>query len=127
MPVSEFNQTASDKTISVKTDVLNLISNLNEDYTSRLSQDDSLKANVENVFQCSKFIPDNSGSVPRWEIIRDPQKISLFAPLERWKNINTLSNTFISQVKTPIAFYLNLIIFNIDEILTKHWSDFRRI
>ncbi|MDR3668147.1 MAG: hypothetical protein P4L35_14995, partial [Ignavibacteriaceae bacterium] len=28
LPVSEFNQTASDKTISVKTDVLNLISNL---------------------------------------------------------------------------------------------------
>jgi hypothetical protein len=127
LPVSEFNQTATYKTISVKTDTLNLISKANENYANHMSEIDSLKLNVENVYQFSKSIPDNSDSLSRWEIIRDPQIISLFAPPERWKNKNPLSDAFISQVKILIAFNLNLIIFNMDGFLTKHRSVFKRI
>ena len=109
-PVSEFNQVALDKTVSVKTDALNLISKANEDYTSHQSEIDSLKANVENAYQFSKSINNNSESVSQWEIIRDSQRNSLFGLLERWKNKNTLSDTFISQVKILIAFDFNIII-----------------
>jgi hypothetical protein len=109
-PVSEFNQVALDKTVSVKTDALNLISKANEDYTSHQSEIDSLKANVENAYQFSKSISNNSESVSQWEIIRDSQRNSLFGLLERWKNKNTLSDTFISQVKILIAFDFNIII-----------------
>ena len=109
-PVSEFNQVALDKTVSVKTDALNLISKANEDYASHQSEIDSLKANVENAYQFSKSINNNSESVSQWEIIRDPQRNSLFGLLEHWKNKNTFSDTFISQVKILIAFDFNLII-----------------
>jgi hypothetical protein len=109
-PVSEFNQVALDKTVSVKKDALNVISKANEDYASHQSEIDSLKANVENAYQFSKSINNNSESVSQWEIIRDPQRSSLFGLLERWKNKNTLSDTFISQVKILIAFDFNIII-----------------
>jgi hypothetical protein len=109
-PVSEFNQVALDKTVSVKTDALNLISKANEDYTSHQSEIDSLKANVENAYQFSKSIPNNSESVSQWEIIRDPQRNSLFGLLDRWKNKTTLSDTFISEVKILIASDFNTII-----------------
>ena len=109
-PVSEFNQVALDKTISVKKDALNLISKANENYVNHRSEIDSLKANVENAYQFSKSINNNSESVAQWEIIRDPQRSSLFGLLERWKNKNTLSDTFISQVKILIAFDFNIII-----------------
>jgi hypothetical protein len=109
-PVSEFNQVALDKTVSVKIDALNLISKANEDYTNHQSEIDSLKTNVENVYQFSKTIPNNTESIAQWEIIRDPQRNSLFGLLELWKNKTTLSDTFISQVKILIAFDFNMII-----------------
>jgi hypothetical protein len=109
-PVSEFNQVALDKTISVKTDALNLINKANEDYASHQSEIESLKAVVEDAYQFSKSIPNNSESVSQWEIIRDPQRNSLFGLLERWKNKNTLSDTFISEVKLVIASDFNTII-----------------
>ena len=37
-PVSEFNQAALDKTISVKTDAIKLISKANEDYINHQSE-----------------------------------------------------------------------------------------
>jgi hypothetical protein len=109
-PVSEFNQVALDKTISVKTDALNIISKANEDYAIHQSEIESLKAVVEDAYQFSKSIPNNSESVSQWEIIRDPQRNSLFGLLERWKNKNTLSDTFISGVKILIASDFNTII-----------------
>ena len=109
-PVSEFNQAALDKTISVKTDAINLISKANENYTSHQSEIDSLKLNVENAYQYSKTIPNNVETISQWEIIRDPNRSSLFGLLERWKNKNTLSDTFISEVKILIASDFNTII-----------------
>jgi hypothetical protein len=109
-PVSEFNQVALDKTVSLKTDALNLISKANEDYTSHQSEIDSLKVNVENAYQFSKSISNNSESVSQWDIIRDPNKSSLFGLLERWKTKTTLSDTFISEVKLLITSDFNTII-----------------
>ena len=109
-PVSEFNQVALDKTVSVKTDALNLINKANENFSEHQSQIDSLKLNVENAYQYSKTIPNNVETISQWEIIRDPQRNSLFGLLELWKNKNTLSDTFISQVKILIAFDFNMII-----------------
>jgi hypothetical protein len=109
-PVSEFNQAALDKTVSVKTDAVNLISKANDDYLNHQSEIESLKVNVENAYQYSKTIPNNVETIAQWEIIRDPQRSSLFGLLERWKTKTKLSDTFISQVKLLIASDFNEII-----------------
>ena len=109
-PVSDFNQLALDQSLSIKTDALNLISKAADNYSVHQSEIDSLKANVENAYQFSKSIPNNLESVSQWEIIRDPQRNSLFGLLERWKNKNTLSDTFISEVKILIDSDFNTII-----------------
>ena len=109
-PVSEFNQVALDKTVSVKTDALNLISKANDDYINHQSEIESLKVNVENAYLYSKTIPNNAETIAQWEIIRDPQRSSLFGLLERWKSKTKLSDSFISQVKILIASDFNAII-----------------
>ena len=109
-PVSEFNQVALDKTVSVKTDALNLISKANEPYLDHQSEIDSLKVNVENAYQYSKTIPNNIETLTQWEIIRDPNSSSLFGLLERWKSKTKLSDTFIIEVKLLIASDFNAII-----------------
>ena len=109
-PVSEFNQAALDKTVSVKTDALNLISKANDDYLNHQSEIESLKVNVENAYGYSKTIPNNAETIAQWEIIRDPHCSSLFGLLERWKSKTKLSDTFISQVKILIASDFNAII-----------------
>jgi len=109
-PVSEFNQAALDKTVSVKTDAINLISKANENYINHQSEIESLKTNVENVYLYSKTIPNNTETIAQWEIIRDPQRSSLFGLLERWKSKTKLSDTFITQVKLLIASDFNEII-----------------
>ena len=109
-PVSEFNQAALDKTISVKTDAINLISKANDDYINHQSEIESIKVNVENAYLYSKTIPNNNETISQWEIIRDPNSSSLFGLLERWKSKSKLSDTFISEVKLLIASDFNAII-----------------
>ena len=109
-PVSDFNQVALDQSLSIKTDALNLISKAAENYSAHLVELNSLKLNVENAYQYSKTIPNNKETIAQWEIIRDPNRSSLFGLLERWKNKTTLSNTFISEVKILIASDFNTII-----------------
>jgi hypothetical protein len=109
-PVSEFNQAALDKTVSVKSDALNLISKANENYINHHSEIESLKVNVENAYRYAETIPNNAETIAQWEIIRDPQRSSLFGLLERWKSKTKLSDSFISQVKLLIASDFNEII-----------------
>jgi hypothetical protein len=109
-PVSDFNQLSLDQSLSIKTDALNLISKANENYADHQSEIDSLKLNVENAYQYSKTISNNSETISQWEIIMDPNRSSLFGLLERWKNKTTLSDTFISEVKILIASDFNTII-----------------
>jgi len=109
-PVSEFNQLAYQQSVTLKTDALNLISKSNENYIDHQAEIDSLKLNVENAYQYSKTIPNNKETISQWEIIRDPNRSSLFGLLERWKSKTTLSDTFISQVKILIASDFNTII-----------------
>ena len=109
-PVSDFNQVALDQSLSIKSDALNLISKAAENYSAHLVELNSLKLNVENAYQYSKTIPNNKETIAQWEIIRDPNRSSLFGLLERWKNKTTLSNTFISEVKILIASDFNTII-----------------
>jgi PBP1b-binding outer membrane lipoprotein LpoB len=109
-PVSEFNQAALDKTISVKTDAINLISKANDDYINHQSEIESIKVNVENAYLYSKTIPNNTETIAQWEIIRDPQRSSLFGLLELWKTKTKFSDTFISEVKLLIASDFNAII-----------------
>src|ERR1035437_7528922 len=109
-PVSDFNQVAYDQTLSIKTDALNLISKAGDNYSDHQSEIDSLKLNVEYAYQFSKTIPNNEETISQWEIIRDPQRSSLFGLLERWKNKTKLSETFITQVKLLIASDFNTII-----------------
>ena len=109
-PVSDFNQVAYQQSVSIKTDALNLISKANENYFVHQFEIDSLKLNVENAYQFSKTISNNQETISQWEIIRDPNRSSLFGLLERWKNKTTLSDTFISEVKLLIASDFNMII-----------------
>jgi|ERR1035438_2921915 hypothetical protein len=109
-PVSDFNQVAYQQSVSIKTDALNLISKANENYFVHQFEIDSLKLNVENAYQFSKTISNNQETISQWEIIRDPNRSSLFGLLERWKNKTTLSDTFISEVKLLIASDFNEII-----------------
>jgi hypothetical protein len=109
-PVSEFNQLAYQQSVNLKTDALNLISKSNENYIYHGAEIDSLKLNVENAYQYSKTIPNNKETISQWEIIRDPNRSSLFGLLERWKSKTTLSDAFISQVKILIASDFNAII-----------------
>jgi hypothetical protein len=109
-PVSEFNQAALDKTVSVKSDALNLISKANDDYLNHQSEIESLKVNVENAYRYSQTIPNNTETIAQWEIIHDPQSSSLFGLLELWKSKTKLSDTFISEVKILIVSDFNAII-----------------
>jgi hypothetical protein len=109
-PVSEFNQVALDQSLSIKSDALSLITKASDDYSVHQSEIDSLKLSVENAYQYSKTIPNNTETIAQWEIIRDPQRSSLFGLLELWKSKTKFSDTFISQLKLLIASDFNAII-----------------
>src|SRR5665647_2482081 len=94
-PVSDFNQLAYQQSLSIKSNALTLISRADENYTDHQSEIDSLKLSVENAYQYSKTIPNNNETISQWEIIRDPQRSSLFGLLELWKTKTKFSATFV--------------------------------
>jgi PBP1b-binding outer membrane lipoprotein LpoB len=108
--VADYNQLAYDQTLSLKSEAVNLISKANENYIDHQSEIDSLKQNVQHAYLYSKTIPNNDETISQWEIIRDPNRNSLFGLLERWRIKTQLSETFISQVKILIASDFNALI-----------------
>src|ERR1035441_2776661 len=82
-PVSDFNQGAYQQSVSIKTDALNLISKANENSSVHQLEFASLKLNVENAYKFSKTISNNQETISQWEIIRDPNRSSLFRSEER--------------------------------------------
>jgi hypothetical protein len=102
-PASDFNETAYQQSISVKTRAVDLIGKSNEPYNDHREEIDSLKNEVETAYQFARTIPGNDETISQWEIIRDPNRSSLFGLLERWKAKTRLSDSFISQVRILIG------------------------
>jgi hypothetical protein len=103
IPVAEYDQSAYDQAVSLKTESLTLMNKANESYSLHQIESDSLKVKVEAAFNYSANRPNNSESANQWEILKDPGRNLLFGFLERWKGKDHLSPEFISGAVSLIS------------------------
>jgi hypothetical protein len=58
---------------------------------------------VEKAYEYAKGRQKNEETTKQWEIIKDPQRNSLFGFLKRWEEKATLSPAFIKEAKGLVS------------------------
>jgi len=103
MSVAEFDQSAYDQAVSLKTKSITLMNKANESFLLHKVESDSLKARVEAACIYSAGRLNNSETTAQWEIMKDPGRSQLFGFLDRWEKNDHLNPVFIAEVDLLVA------------------------
>ena len=103
LPGAEFDQSALDQAISIKSESITLMNKATESFALYRIESDSLKAKVESAYNYSSERVNNSESTSQWRIMKDPVRSLLFGFLERWEQRGHLSREFITEADTLVA------------------------
>ncbi|KFF72305.1 hypothetical protein IW01_04350 [Pectobacterium brasiliense] len=102
--ISPFNQRAYEQAVTIKVDALALIDKaLTEAYEENRHEVVLLKIQVEKAYEYARGLPKNEIVTKQWEIIKNPNRNSLGGFLAYWERNNTLSKTFVTDMKEVIS------------------------
>ncbi|WP_199688827.1 hypothetical protein [Pectobacterium carotovorum] len=102
--ISLFNQRAYEQAVTIKVDALALIDKaLTEPYEENRHEVVLLKIQVEKAYEYARGLPKNEIVTKQWEIIKNPNRNSLGGFLAYWERNNTLSKTFVTDMKEVIS------------------------
>jgi hypothetical protein len=102
--ISTFDQLAYVQATSIKVDVLNLIDDSNESFTSHQQEVDEVVSKMMKAIEYEKHRPKNDISVRMWSKLIDStkQKGIVGSYLASWKRTGTKSQVLIDEFK-PLA------------------------
>ena len=102
--ISTYDQLAYTQTTSLKVDVLNLMDESSEPYSSHAKEVDAVVLNLRKAMEYEKHRPNNDITVKMWGKMLDStaQKGIIGSYLASWKKSGTKSQTLIDEYK-PLA------------------------
>jgi hypothetical protein len=100
--ISTFSQHAYLQTTSLKVDVLNVMSKAEAPYSTHETEVETVKTNLQKLYEYERNRPKNDISVGMWEKILD-DKALLGGFLNRWKDEGTLGTYYIEEEKKLVA------------------------
>ena len=102
--MSSYDQFAYTQTTSLKVDVLNLIDESTEAYSSHAKEADDVVTNLRKAMEYEKHRPKNDITLKMWNKMLDStgQKGIIGAYLASWKKNGTKNQTLIDEYK-PLA------------------------
>jgi hypothetical protein len=103
LQVAEFDHSAYDQAVSLKTESITLMNKANESYSLHKIESDSLKAKVEAAYIYSEGRENNFESTTQWEIMKDPGRSLLLGFLARWERNDHLGSVFIVEADLLVA------------------------
>jgi hypothetical protein len=98
-----FNQRGYEQATSLKVDSLALMDKAAEPYLNHKAAVERLKLDIEKAYEYAKGREKNEEATKQWEIIKNPERNSLFGFLKRWEDKTTLSPKFIEEAKILVA------------------------
>ncbi|MCU1801948.1 hypothetical protein CUU56_10890 [Pectobacterium parvum] len=102
--ISPFNQRAYEQAVTIKVDALALMDKAaTEPFGENQHEVILLKIQVEKAYEYARGLPKNEIVTKQWEIIKNPSSNSLGGFLVYWERNNTLSKTFVTEVKGVIS------------------------
>ncbi|WP_205553013.1 hypothetical protein [Pectobacterium brasiliense] len=90
--------------MTIKVDALALIDKaLTEPFEENRHEVVLLKIQVEKAYEYARGLPKNEIVTKQWEIIKNPNRNSLGGFLAYWERNNSLSKTFVTDMKGVIS------------------------
>lgn len=97
--IAPYNERSYQYATSLKPEALMLMDKATMPYTDFENDVNALMLKVEQAYEYVAGIPKNSDSAGQWKILKDPEGNLLGGFMRRWKTKQTLSETFIDNVK----------------------------
>ncbi len=101
--VPVYDQYEYELATSLKAEALILMDKAIDPAASHQAAINDMKLKLEKAYEYSAGRPNNEISAKQWEIIKDSEKNSLGGFLKRWEEKQTLSVTFITEVKGLVS------------------------
>jgi hypothetical protein len=103
IPVAEFDQSAYDQAVLLKTESITLMDKASESFTLHKEEVDSLKIKVEAAYNNSQTRLNNSETTSQWRIMKDPGRSLLYGFLEMWEQKDHINSVFIVKAELIVG------------------------
>lgn len=101
--IGPYSPTAYQNATSLKAATLALMEKAKEPYEIHQKDVESLMVEIDKAYEYVHGIPSNSISADQWNILKKQDGDLLGKFILRWKEKNTLSQTYINEFKDQIA------------------------
>lgn len=105
-----FDQYSYQKTTELKVETSKLMDKATTPYSKNLIEIETLLLNIEKLSEYEKNEPDNEITFAMWTVLSDQEKNLLGGFFKRWKEKETLSQTFVTESKKQVLEALDLLI-----------------
>lgn len=105
-----FDQYSYQKTTELKVETSKLMDKATTPYSKNLAEVEALFLNIEKLAEYEKNKPDNQITFAMWTILTDQEKNLLGGFFKRWKEKETLTQTFLEESKKQVLEAMDLLI-----------------
>jgi hypothetical protein len=96
---SVFSEQAYQQAVSLKVESLELMDKATEAFSEHEQEVAILQTNLQKAYQYAQGRPNNEITTRQWEILIDPERNLLGGFMVRWKQQNSMSESFIEENK----------------------------
>ena len=97
--ISSYDQYAYTQTTSVKVDALNLMDSAVYNYQSEIKSINTVKTNIQKLYEYEKNRPENKITLTQWQILIDTNGHLFGGFLVLWRKEKTMKKPFIDDLK----------------------------
>ncbi len=101
--ISQFNETAYEKSTSIKASSLALMDRAQEPYSKYSENVEEILLEAQKAYEYAKERPKNEESTKQWKIMIDPECNMLAGFFKRWKSEKKLNKLFVEEAKGQIG------------------------
>lgn len=105
-----FDQYSYQRTTELKVETSKLMDKATTAYSKNTVEVEALLLNIEKLAEFEKNKPDNDITFAMWTVLSDQEKNLLGGFFKRWKEKETLSQTFVTESKKQVLEALDLLI-----------------
>lgn len=102
-PFARLNETAYEKSTSIKASSLALMDKAQEPYSKYSKNVEEILLEAQKAYEYAKERPKNEESTKQWKIMIDPERNMLAGFFKRWKSEKKLRKSFIDEAKGQIG------------------------
>ena len=108
--ISKYDPYSYQETISLKVDVMNMISKATDSISKHITEVNALNLRIEKVYEYEKGKPYNTITTQQWELLKNTDHDLYGGFIKEWKNKGILKPAYVEDKKNQIGKAFDIII-----------------